>query len=426
VSHLNTTEERLREALDIAREALLRSWRVMRGTPGLLVLSMLLGAALWVFVTEEENPTRIDSLPAPLGVQAVNVEAGLAIANQLPVVDVRLAAPDEQWDEISAGAGLFFAFIDLRGLTEREQVVRVQVEVQGLHGVRVVQTIPETVVVNLEDLTSIQIPVRIRPIGTMPLGYELGGTSSERPTVTVSGPESLVIRVSDAVADLNIAGLTLPVAQTVSLIPRGAGGGEIRGVGLDPPALRVSVEIRQSTLVRALPLRARTDNAPAAGYRVANVVVSPATISVEGTLEALQQFEALDLDAIDIRGAQTDVTTAISIELPEGLGSADSLFATVVVQIAPIDGSLTLQLDPQFINILNGLVTSPESPFVSVTLTGPLPVLNTLTADDITLTIDVAGMGAGTYNVNPSLDLPEGVARDTLRPETVSVTLTPG
>ena len=227
-------------------------------------------------------------------------------------------------------------------------------------------------------------------------------------------------------ADLNIAGLTLPVAQTVSLIPRGAGGGEIRGVGLDPPALRVSVEIRQSTLVRALPLRARTDNAPAAGYRVANVVVSPATISVEGTLEALQQFEALDLDAIDIRGAQTDVTTAISIELPEGLGSADSLFATVVVQIAPIDGSLTLQLDPQFINILNGLVTSPESPFVSVTLTGPLPVLNTLTADDITLTIDVAGMGAGTYNVNPSLDLPEGVARDTLRPEPVSVTLTPG
>ena len=54
------------------------------------------------------------------------------------------------------------------------------------------------------------------------------------------------------------------------------------------------------------------------------------------------------------------------------------------------------------------------------------PVLNTLTADDIILTVDVEGLGAGAYDLEPSLDLPEGVMQDTLRPETVSVTLTPG
>lgn len=426
MSQRKTTEDRLHEALDISREALLRSWRTMRSTPGLFLLSLLLGGALWVFVTEEENPTRIDSLPAPITVQVFNVEPGLAVANQLPAIEVRLAAPDERWEDIAAGAGSFSAFIDLNGLTERAQEVRIQVEIAGLRGVRVVETIPETIIVNLEDLTSIDVPVRVRPVGTMPLGYELGSTSAELQTVTVSGPESLVIRVSDAVADVKVAGLTLPVDQTVSLVPRGAGGGEIRGVTLETPALRVSVDIRQSTLAKALPLHARTDNSPAIGYRVSSVVVSPATISVEGTLEELQQFDSLDLEPLDIRGAQTDVTRAIAIELPEGLNSDDALFATVVVQISPIDGTVTLEVTPQFVNLLDGLEASPDLPTVSVTVAGPLPVLNTLTADDIILTVDVEGLGAGAYDLEPSLDLPEGVMQDTLRPETVSVTLTPG
>jgi YbbR domain-containing protein len=426
MSQRRTTDDRLREAFDISRDALLRSWRTMRSTPGLLLLSLLLGAALWVFVTEEENPTRIDTLSTPLTVQAFNVEPGLAVANQLPAVEVRLAAPDERWDDIAGGAGSFSAFVDLNGVTERDQEVRVQVEIEGLRGVRVVETIPETITVNLEDLTSIEVPVRVRPVGTLPLGYELGSTSAEQSTVTIIGPESLVVRVNDAVADLTVTGLTLSFEQTVALVPRGAGGGEIRGVSPDPPSLSVSIEIRRSTLVQALPLRARTDNAPATGYRVANVVVSPATISIEGTLDALTQLEAIDLDPIDITGAQTDVTRAVTIELPDGVSSADSLLATVVVQIAPIDGSLTLDVVPEFINVLSGIVATPELPTIEVTLTGPLPVLNTLTAEDISLTVDLDGFGAGTYELEPSLDLPEGVIQNALRPETVSVTLTPG
>ena len=218
MSQRRTTDDRLRDAFDISRDALFRSWRTMRSTPGLLLLSLLLGSALWVFVTEEENPTRIDTLSAPLSVQAVNVESGLAVANQLPTVEVRLAAPDERWEDIISGAGDFSAFVNLDGLTERDQEVRVQVEISGIRGVRVVETIPETVTVNLEDLTSVQVPVRVRPVGTLPLGYELGSTSAEQSTVTITGPESLVVRVNDAVADLNVTGLTLPQGQTVSLV----------------------------------------------------------------------------------------------------------------------------------------------------------------------------------------------------------------
>jgi YbbR domain-containing protein len=394
----------------------------MRSTPGLLALSMLLGLSLWVFVTEEENPTRVDGLGAAVLVQSVNVETGLAVANQLPAVEITLAAPEERWEEIEAGLGSFTAFVDLRGITQRDQDVPVQVEIKGVRGVRVVEVSPERITVNLEDLTSINVPVRVRPVGTMPLGYELGDTNVEQPTVKVSGPESLVGRVSDAVADLNVTGLTLGVEQTVTLIPRGVGGGEIRGVTLDPPSVRVAVDIRQSTLVRTLALRVDVEGAPASGYRVVNVVVSPATVTVEGSLDALQQIAAINLDPVDVTGELTEVTRAVTVELPEGLLSLGGRVVTVVVQIAPIEGDFTLALAPQVVGLADGLAVNVVVP-VEITLSGPLPLLTQLTADDLGISLDVSGLGAGVHTVQVQLTVPEGMVLKSLQPETVSVTL---
>lgn len=423
MSRLDATEGRLRDAWELTVDAWQRSVRTMRSTPGLLALSMLLGLSLWVFVTEEENPTRVDGLGAPVLVQSVNVETGLAVANQLPAVEITLAAPEERWEEIEAGLGSFTAFVDLRGITQRDQDVPVQVEIKGVRGVRVVEVSPERITVNLEDLTSINIPVRVRPVGTMPLGYELGDTSVEQPTVKVSGPESLVGRVSDAVADLNITGLTLGVEQTVTLIPRGVGGGEIRGVTLDPPAVRVAVDIRQSTLVRTLALRVDVEGAPASGYRVVNVVVSPATVTVEGSLDALQQIDAIDLDPVDVTGELTEVTRSVTVELPEGLLTSESRGVTVVVQIAPIEGDFTLSLAPAIVGLADGLTVNVVEP-VEITLSGPLPLLTQLTADDLGISLDVSGLGAGVHTVQVQLTVPEGMVLKSLQPETVSVTLT--
>ena len=153
----NTTEERIRNILEISQDALLRSLRTIRVTPGLFLLSLGLSSALWIFITEEENPTRIDELSRPLNVQAFNVEPGLAVANQLPSVEVILAAPEDRWEEIEAGSGKFTAYVDLNGVRKREQAVRVHVETEGVRGIRVVETIPETIIVNLEDLEIIDI-----------------------------------------------------------------------------------------------------------------------------------------------------------------------------------------------------------------------------------------------------------------------------
>jgi YbbR domain-containing protein len=426
VNRFDGTENRLNEAWELTVDAWQRSLRTIRNTPGLLLLSGLLGISLWVFVTEEENPTRIDELANPVLVESVNVEDGLAVANQLPSVQLTLAAPEDRWEEINSGIGTFSAFVNLNGITAREQSVPVQVEIDGIRGVRVVDITPERVTVNLEDLTSVEVPVRVRPIGPLPLGYEQGETSVDPASVVVTGPESLVARVSDAVADINITGFQLSIEQTVTVVPRGAGGGEIRGVTVEPSTARVGIEIRQSTLVRSLPLEAEVDGAPAAGYRVTNIVVSPATVSVEGTLDALQQLDSIVLDPVDVTGEATDVTRAIAVDLPQGLTSTETEVVTVVVQIAPIEGNFSFTLAPEIVGLGDGLTAELDPATVEVTLSGPLPLLNQLSADDLQLSVDVAGLGVGIHDLPVELVVPEGAVLQALQPETVSVTLAAG
>ncbi|MDA0353735.1 MAG: CdaR family protein [Chloroflexi bacterium] len=426
MSQINGTENRFRDAWELTVDAWQRSVRTIRNTPSLLMLSGLLGVSLWIFVTEEQNPTLVDELTAPILVQSVNVETGLAVANQLPSVQIVLAAPQERWDDIAAGLGAFTAFVDLNGLTGREQQVQVQIDIEGIRGVRVVEIIPERVTVNLEDLTSVEVPVRVRAVGPLPLGYEQGETTVNQRSVIVTGPASLVSRVSDAVADINVTGLNLGIEQTVTIVPRGAGGGEIRGVTLEPSTARVGVEIRQSTLVRTLPFRIEVKGAPAPGFRIANLVISPATITVEGTLETLQQVDSIDLGEVDVTGERTDVTRAITVELPPGLSVTERRVVTVVVQIAPIDGDFSFAIVPTLVGVGSGLTATLSEPTVELILNGPLPLLNELTTEDLQVTLDLTGLGVGTHEVPATTTTPEGVIVTSLQPETVSVTLAAG
>ena len=67
---------------------------------------------------------------------------------------------------------------------------------------------------------------------------------------------------------------------------------------------------------------------------------------------------------------------------------------------------------------------SPAS--MDVILAGPLPVLNTLSRQDVHLTVDVAGLAVGSYQLTPTVQiLASNVSVESLLPATVEVILTP-
>jgi YbbR domain-containing protein len=411
------------EALEVARDLWRRTRLQARHTMGLAALSLLIGITLWIVVTDAENPTRIDTLPTSIPVEAVNVDESLAVANaqQLPSVEIRVSAPEDRWEELTADN--FRAYVDLNGLEAREERVPVQIDVVGASRVRVIETIPSTVVVNLEDLVTKQVPVTTRTVGTLPRGYEPGEIVPERNTVEVAGPESLVSLVNEAVADVNMTGLTVGLEQSVRLVPAQSGG-EIRGVTVRPNTINVSVEVLQSTLTRTLPLEAQITGQPAPGYRISGVRVTPSTVQVEGTIDVLQALDTLQLPPIDVTGQQTDLRTDVQLALPEGVAAPDTSSVTVEVTITPISGSLRLTLAPEVTNVRSGATARVNTGNVVVLLEGPLPRLNSLQPGAVRATVDLADIDVGTTDVRVNVTAPEGITVREVQPANVSVTVT--
>ena len=411
-----------REALEVAGAAWRRLRALMRNTPGLAVLSFLLAVVLWYFVTDTENPTLIDVYPSPISVEPVNVTEALAVANQLPAVQVRISAPADRWERLTPAN--FKAVVDLNGFGARSQEVPVRVEVDGVRGVRVIDVQPRTIVVNLEDLATRQVPVAARAVGSPPLGYQIGAVTPQTTSARVSGPESLVALIDQAVADVNVTGLTVNVQQNVVLKAVGTGGAEIRGVRLEPTNVPVNVEVIQTTIVRTVPLAVDVAGEPDPGYAVSRVASSPSAIQVQGPIEVLQQIDRIRLSAVSVAGARSDVVRSVQIPLPAGLSYVDRDRATVTVTITAAAGSRRTTLAVEVLNVAPGSVARVQgSGSVDVILDGPLPVLNAMAAGELRATVDAGGASTGTLTLQVNVKAPDGVTVKSVQPASVTVTI---
>ena len=407
--------------MELAVEVYRRVCGAVRRTPGLLAVSLVLGVSLWVFVADTENPTLVDAFPQPITVEAVNVGESLAVANQLPTITVRVAAASDRWERLSSAN--FRAFVDLNGFGARSQEVPLRVEVVDVSGVRVVDTSPRVITVNLENQLTNKVPVTTRAVGQLPIGYELGPMSPQTSTVTVRGAESLVALVSEAVAEINVTGLTAGVEPGVNLKPVGAGGGEIRGVRIDPKTVKVGVQVIQSTIVRTVPLTVDVTGVPDTGYRVSSVTTSPSTVQIQGAVQALQALDRIALPAVDVAGARADIARSLAIPLPAGVTAVGLSRATVTVTVAQVGGAQRTTFGIQAQNVPQGLTARFAPPTLEVVLNGPIPALNALLPEDVKVTVDVGGRTRGTYTLPVRVQTPEGITVGFVQSTTVEVTI---
>lgn len=95
--------------------------------------------------------------------------------------------------------------------------------------------------------------------------------------------------------------------------------------------------------------------------------------------------------------------------------------------ISPIQSSLTLAGEKvEVAGLPDGLAAQISPAMVDVILSGPLPILDTLTRQDIHVTVDATGLAPGTYQLTPSVQiLSSSVTVESLLPGTVELVLKP-
>jgi YbbR domain-containing protein len=279
----------------------------------------------------------------------------------------------------------------------------------------------------MEKLVTETFPVGVTVSGEPALGFQVGRSTVEPEEVIISGPESAVVQVDSVMAPVDISGAREEISRSVSVRVLNSAGVVVSGVEATPASVAVSIPVLQLGRYRELAVQVKTEGQWARGYRLTNITVSPPTVTVfsedPDLINSLPGFvETLPIDLTD---ASDDVEASVELNLPEGVSLVGRETVFVQVGIAAIEGNLLMNLPVEVIGLHPELqaVVSPET--VEVILFGPIPILETLTPEDLRVVVDVTGLQEGTWQLVPLVDiLPDEVQEQGINPTLVEVTLT--
>jgi YbbR domain-containing protein len=391
------------------------------------LLALVLGLSVWVSAVSTADPNETQAYPNPIPLQVIGQDPSLVITSNLPsTVEVSLRAPRSVWEVLTTLEDSVKASLDLTALSAGEHTVPVQITV-ARRPYQIVLVNPTTVTVNLESLDSQTFPLVLSLTGQPAAGYQAGDASMDLTEVAISGPASLVKQVARTRVVVNLDGIRESIDESLQIQVVDAQNNPVKGLTINPESVRVNIPISLLGGFRDVAVKVIVEGQQAAGYRIENISVFPPVVTVFAKNPELVNAlpGVVETQPLDLQDRHEDVSTRLTLDLPDNITIIGSKTVQVQVSISPIQTSLTLSNQPiNVIGLSEGLSAQVFPPSVDVIISGPVPVLDVLTSKDITISVDCKGLQAGVYQLEPKVSpLVDNVLVESILPSTVEVVI---
>ena len=391
------------------------------------LLALVLGISVWVSAVSAADPNEVQPYPNPIPLQVIGQDPSLVVTSELPsTVEVSLRAPRSVWDSLIAREDSVRAILDLTGLSAGEHTVNVQVTVDR-RPYQLVLVNPTTLTVDLESVATQTYPLVLSLAGQPAAGYQAGDASMDLTEVAVSGPESIIQQVGQARVVVNLDGIRESIDESLQIQVVDAQNKALKGLTINPESVRVNIPISLLGGFRDVAVKVIVQGQQAAGYRIENISVFPPVITVFAENPELVNAlpGVVETQPLDLQDRREDVSTRLSLNLPDNITIIGSKTVQVQVSISPIQTSLTLSNQPiNVIGLSEGLSAQVFPQSVDVIISGPVPVLDALTSKDITVSVDCKELDVGVYQLEPKVNpLVDNVSVESILPSTVEVVI---
>ena len=389
------------------------------------LLSVLLSVIIWVVVVNINNPSQtvtISGIPVQIVNDGVLKEEGSVykvVGSQR--ASVRVTARRSVTSSLKSSD--FTAIADFNNIFRMNQVpitVTCQNTDVSPSNITLLTTSLE---IAMETIKSKTVNVEVLTVGTPSEGYTVGDISTNRTSVKVTAPESLIDKLRSATMTVNIDGASQSLNVTRELVLRDAYGVDLLDSGeyslddveLSVTMVRASIEILNTASV-SLSAVVKDTGRVAPGYRYTGVTIKPDKINVSGlkaTLAAISSIEIED-DQLTVNGATENVTVVLDIKnyLPDGVYLSDNSASSVSVtmRIEELE-QRTVQMPTKDIEVQNapdGLAYSFVSDTYSLTVSGLGGDINLLESGVMKASVDLSDCDEpGDYNLNVKVELPD-------------------
>lgn len=389
-----------------------------------LILALALSITVWISAVSDSDPTLEQAFPRPVPIDFVGKDPSLVLLeNSASQVSLTLRAPQSIWDRLTREQNAVRALVDLSDLGPGEHEVNVQIQI-AITPARVVGYTPSFIEIKLDQIDSLEIPIRLVVRGNPAIGYQAGDPMLDESTATVSGPASLLEEVEEARATLDIEGASETIDRLVNVRPVDVNGNLVEGLTITPNQVGVTQNITQLGGYRNVVVKVVTIGRVASGYRVTNISVFPPAVTLfsddPGLVEEIPGY--VETAPLDLTSAEDDLEVFLSLNLPPGVSVVGDAEVEVLVAIAAIEGSITLENMPvTVVGLETGLRAEISPQRVDVILSGPLPTLDSLRASDVRIIVNLDGLAEGVYQRVPQVTINENIQVESILPGSLEV-----
>lgn len=414
-------------------------WKRVRRHPFLKLTAVLIAILFWMIVIASD-PTleRQKEMTATVSVTGADTlrSRGYVVTDDLTSspITVNITAKVTQGNYDRATAASFSPRLDLSQITsDGQQEVSFSAGYSTYGEIQSFE--PKSMTVNVERyITRSRVPVVVRVTGEMPQGLWRSATSCDPNLVSVSGPASLVEQVRRAVVELPLEGLSADMedCQVTSPVTLETADGQtisspliritFESVTVDSASIECSVLPTRSVAVDAASAITGT---PAHGYEVGEIRVSPETVTVADSAEALKNLEAMFVQSpVDVTGATEDLLVTVPLAGATAHSYCSAREVAVSVTIRPATHTHTYNdLPVQVENLGPGLKAALSRAKMGAVLSGAYQDMESLKAANIHLYVDAQGLAAGVYNVEVQCRV-DGAESYDFTPQQQTLTLT--
>ena len=272
---------------------------------------------------------------------------------------------------------------------------------------------PGSITLTVEQRITKEVPVVIDYIGSVPEEYmcDVDNALLDQEYVTIVGPASAIDQIEKAVIQVNLEEQTSSILDYFQYTLCNAAGEPVDAgmVVTDTAQIRLELTIRR---FKELAVTYTLVEGGGATAENTNITLDTPVVRVSGSDTLLEQLTEINLGTINLGTIKEDTLLTYSISLPEGVVNLSGV-EEVNVDI-DFRGLATKDFTVENIRVIgvpSGMEYELVTKRLTVTLRGPVTLINKMTPQDLVVTADLSGKDVGTVMVNATID-PVGTTFD--------------
>lgn len=377
---------------------------------GLKLLSILFSVMLWLLVVNVADPDGSKTFSVPVNIQNKEVIERMGkvpdVIGDSDIAVFYITGPRSYVEEMDADDFEVTADLSQVDLSEEDKTKLVRIEVTPKKNEKYITVHQKTVnlQITLEELAEKNFIISPVTKGTPEEGYAIGDVEVTPNLLNVSGPQSIVSKISKVTATINVNGISGDVTDNVEPVLYDEEGNVIVSDLLKTNQSLVDIKVNILG-TKNLTIECDVTGEPAEGYEYKGLEYAPQIITVKGKPEVLNSMSSILAlqDVINIDGATRDVENTIDIILPEGVSLVDTEVSQIAVKaLIAAKESKVFNLRTEDINI-NGLPNEYELIYdlevLPITIRASQEEIADFDIKKIQAALDVEGLKPGTHTV---------------------------